>query len=797
MSRKRSNEKDEKGLAQDALGLVLSGVGGLFTVSIFLSLLGWQPKDELWTAPVVGLIDALGRGPGLFLCLALAVLGTASFLLSRSVPLGRHVLGILGTTLGLSLCLSTRGGAIGAAVPDVLPGMGGLVLGLGIGLVVLLASVWVTWLGPLGVVLAKPARRPVVASLQPPEAEGVSPAEAAALVASPHRSRELPVATPKSPATDVRLRGGVPQGARPLGQDDDHESPPRSDPRPRAAGPDARPAAAVAFPAGQPAGKDLAPEPSWGQPAAPDPGDERPGARPAAPRPEREDPLPGPRALTRPAGAPAFQAEVKPLGRPRAAQPSEPSLFVPTWESASADEEPPTGTAGEPAVQVPEEEELLPEPLADLDVTMEEGNEGDEADEELDEEEPALGGDPLPAVHLTLAPAELENGRHGPASGALDDEEEDQEDEAWDGGDEPAWGAALEEDELDADDEDEGELPAAAALAAPIPPETLAEPEVEPEVQPGVEPEIAPTEDAGLAPGEPPWVALAGHGSADDEQELPEDEPDEPAGDEPFAEDPFAAEPAEAEPDALADEEILPALAYDDDEEPLPSAPAALAPADPAPRSRRAAEIDLLQPGLFDAEAPAAAAPGGEASGPAEAPEAVHSEPEPEPEADLELVPPPPKRRRAKAPARPRARKGAAEPSVEDGAEPSPSGEVLTPAKARRPAPASEPAPERTPRAERTLRAERTTGPVPKGAEAGARDEAFEELVHRAGCLILEENRVAVSMLERKFDMDFDRACEVLDRLQRQGLIGPYMGGRTRDILLTREEWMAQAPRAR
>jgi hypothetical protein len=74
-------------------------------------------------------------------------------------------------------------------------------------------------------------------------------------------------------------------------------------------------------------------------------------------------------------------------------------------------------------------------------------------------------------------------------------------------------------------------------------------------------------------------------------------------------------------------------------------------------------------------------------------------------------------------------------------------------------------------------------------------DARWEKLVYEAGCLVLEQNRVAVSMIERRFELDFDRACEVLDELQEAGLIGPYMGGRTRDILLTREEWLAHDPR--
>jgi len=74
--------------------------------------------------------------------------------------------------------------------------------------------------------------------------------------------------------------------------------------------------------------------------------------------------------------------------------------------------------------------------------------------------------------------------------------------------------------------------------------------------------------------------------------------------------------------------------------------------------------------------------------------------------------------------------------------------------------------------------------------------ERWGRLVFDAGCAILEQKRVAVSMLERRFGVDFDEACRVLDELQEAGLIGPYMGGRTRDILLTREEWLAHAPHA-
>ena len=61
--------------------------------------------------------------------------------------------------------------------------------------------------------------------------------------------------------------------------------------------------------------------------------------------------------------------------------------------------------------------------------------------------------------------------------------------------------------------------------------------------------------------------------------------------------------------------------------------------------------------------------------------------------------------------------------------------------------------------------------------------------VFKAGCLFVERQRVAVSMLQREFGFDFQEATEILDQLQKAGLIGPYLGGQRRDILLTLEQW--------
>lgn len=70
------------------------------------------------------------------------------------------------------------------------------------------------------------------------------------------------------------------------------------------------------------------------------------------------------------------------------------------------------------------------------------------------------------------------------------------------------------------------------------------------------------------------------------------------------------------------------------------------------------------------------------------------------------------------------------------------------------------------------------------------------KLLREIGCLFIERGRVAVSMLQRQYEMDFDEACKVLDDLQEMGLIGPYLGGQRRDILLDRAQWLEVVAKA-
>jgi hypothetical protein len=227
----------------DALGIGLAALGGLFAVSIVLHLNDQVPTTDSWALPVLGLVSSIGAWPGLLLALGVAACGAWSFLVGRALPLGRFLLACVGLALGASIVVGALpgflGGELGATLPAVLPGKLGLACALAIGITVGYTSGWLLWLALLPILVRKPGTLgPVVADSRQEHHDGVSAAEAAALVpqARPLEAGSVaPIARgtrgaggAASPAgvrstreasttfSDVRVRGGVPQGARPL-----------------------------------------------------------------------------------------------------------------------------------------------------------------------------------------------------------------------------------------------------------------------------------------------------------------------------------------------------------------------------------------------------------------------------------------------------------------------------------------------------------------------------------------------------------------------------------------------------
>jgi hypothetical protein len=219
-----SDDKKAKSATTTVLELgLLAGVGGWFCVSSLMAILGHAPQGALAQATAT-VIAALGVWPTFLASLSLAGIGAWSFLATRDVGAFRHALGVLFVGAGLSIALGpfssslgSLGGTVGDVVPSFVAGRLGVALAVGLGLAVILAAAWLLWVPAEDGFSAKPGEQRPVRAAAHPEACGVSPAEAEALVADVPRAAAVPsaVRTPSS-ADDIRNQGGVPSGARPL-----------------------------------------------------------------------------------------------------------------------------------------------------------------------------------------------------------------------------------------------------------------------------------------------------------------------------------------------------------------------------------------------------------------------------------------------------------------------------------------------------------------------------------------------------------------------------------------------------
>ena len=58
----------------------------------------------------------------------------------------------------------------------------------------------------------------------------------------------------------------------------------------------------------------------------------------------------------------------------------------------------------------------------------------------------------------------------------------------------------------------------------------------------------------------------------------------------------------------------------------------------------------------------------------------------------------------------------------------------------------------------------------------------------RCALFISAQSQASITMMQRKFEIGFNKAGRFMDQMQQMGIVGPARGAKPRDVLMTPDE---------
>src|SRR5690606_9448776 len=75
-----------------------------------------------------------------------------------------------------------------------------------------------------------------------------------------------------------------------------------------------------------------------------------------------------------------------------------------------------------------------------------------------------------------------------------------------------------------------------------------------------------------------------------------------------------------------------------------------------------------------------------------------------------------------------------------------------------------------------------------RGRDPRSQDDLYEKAVE----VILGQQRGSATLPQRALSVGYTRATRLLELMEEDGIVGPFNGSKSRDVMLTLEEWRAR-----